>query len=151
MSEGTHLTVENAADPAVRAAVLDGLIAFNTDRTGPGVFDARPLMVVLRDAGGAPIGGLVARNRAGWLYVELLHIPESQRGRGLGREILETAEREARARGLRGVWLETYAFQAPGFYARMGYTTVGTLPDCPPGQACHFLAKRLDGAPLESP
>ena len=151
MSDGSHLTVEDAADPAARAAVLDGLIAFNTDRTGPGVFDARPLLVVLRDGAGAPVGGLVGRNRAGWLYVELLHIPESHRGRGLGREILERAETEARARGLTGVWLETYAFQAPGFYARMGYTTVGTLPGCPPGQACHFLAKRLDGAPLETP
>ncbi|MBP0491643.1 GNAT family N-acetyltransferase [Pararoseomonas indoligenes] len=151
MSDGTHITVEDAADPAARAAVLDGLMAYNAARTPPGTFTGQPLLVVLRDAEGAPVGGVVGRHRAGWLYLELFHIPESYRGQGLGQKILERAEAEARARGLAGVWLETYAFQAPGFYARMGYTTVGVLPGCPPGQACHFLAKRLDGAPLETP
>lgn len=146
-----RLSLEDGSDPAARRAVIDGIVAYNALHTPPEAFDPRPLLVVLRDAAGAPVGGLTGRHRAGWLYVELFHIPEAYRGRGLGRAILTMAEREAAARGLAGVWLETYAFQAPGFYARMGYATVGTLPGCPPGSACHFLAKRFDPAPPEAP
>ena len=146
-----RITLEESTDPALRDAVLAGLLPFNEARAGQGSFTSRPLAVVLRDDSGAPVGGLVGRSCSGWLYVELFHIPEPHRRAGLGRAMLRMAEREALARGCVGVRLETYSFQAPGFYARMGYTVVGTLRDCPPGHTRFSLARRLDGAALEEP
>jgi GNAT superfamily N-acetyltransferase len=35
----------------------------------------------------------------GWLFVELLFVPESLRGKGIGAELLARAENEAIARG----------------------------------------------------
>ncbi|SHJ83194.1 Acetyltransferase (GNAT) family protein [Roseomonas rosea] len=147
----TRVALEDQAVPATRDAVWEGLRAFNEAQSGPGSFASTPLNVVLRDESGAPVGGLIGRSYSGWLYVELFHLPEAQRRAGLGREMLSMAEREAAARGCIGVRLETYSFQAPGFYARMGYTVVGRLDDCPPGHTRFSLAKRLDGAPLEAP
>ena len=146
---GTRITIEDTA--AARDAVWDGLRLFNEAQSGPGSFDSTPLAVVLRAEDGAALGGLIGRSYSGWLYVELFHIPEAHRRAGLGREMLSMAEREAAARGCIGVRLETYSFQAPGFYARMGYSVVGELRDCPPGHTRFSLAKRLDGAPLEAP
>lgn len=146
---GTCITLEDTA--AARDAVWQGLRLFNEAQSGPGSFDSTPLCVVLRGEDGAALGGLIGRSYSGWLYVELFHIPEAQRRAGLGREMLSMAEREAEARGCIGVRLETYSFQAPGFYARMGYSVVGELRDCPPGHTRFSLAKRLDGAPLEAP
>ncbi|MBI0536011.1 GNAT family N-acetyltransferase [Roseomonas sp. KE2513] len=148
------MTVEEAPGPferdqVGRDEVWSGLLAFNEAASGPGSFASRPLSVLLRDEAGAVLGGLVGRSYSGWLYVELFHIPEAHRRAGLGREMLTLAEREAVARGCVGVRLETYSFQAPGFYARMGYTVVGRLRDCPPGHTRFSLAKRLDGVPLE--
>jgi hypothetical protein len=40
--------------------------------------------------------------------------------------------------------VDTYGFQAPGFYERMGYAEFGRLEDFPPGSARHFLWKSLD-------
>ena len=145
---GTRITLEDTA--AARDAVWDGLRLFNEAASGPGSFDSTPLAVVLRGEDGAALGGLIGRSYSGWLYVELFHIPEAHRRAGLGRQMLSMAEGEAAARGCIGVRLETYSFQAPGFYARMGYTIVGELRDCPPGHTRFSLAKRLDGAPLES-
>jgi hypothetical protein len=37
--------------------------------------------------------------------------------------------------------LDTYSFQARGFYERLGYAVFGTLDDYPPGQSRIFLHK----------
>lgn len=144
----TRITVEEApgsakGEPIGRDEIWAGLLAFNEAQAGEGSFASRPLSVLLRDEDGTVLGGLVGRSYSGWLYVELFHIPESRRHAGLGREVLSLAEREAAARGCLGVRLETYSFQAPGFYARMGYAVVGELHDCPPGHTRFSLAKRL--------
>jgi GNAT superfamily N-acetyltransferase len=141
------LRVETTDAPgdADRAAVLEGLQAFNAAAT-PGIaWDYRPLAVLLRDGGsGAVVGGLVGRTAARWLYVELLHVPEPARGAGHGARLLAGAEDEARARGCIGARLDTYSFQARGFYERLGYTVTGAIEDCPPGHTRWSMAKRLD-------
>ena len=39
--------------------------------------------------------------------------------------------------------LDTFAFQAPAFYEKQGYTLFGTIEDLPPGHARYFLQKRF--------
>jgi GNAT superfamily N-acetyltransferase len=135
----------DAPSAADRAAVLEGLQAFNAAVT-PGIsWDYRPLAALLRDGeGGVVLGGLIGRTAAGWLYVELLHVPEPSRGAGHGARLLAGAENEARARGCIGARLDTYSFQARGFYERLGYTVTGAIDDCPPGHTRWSMAKRLD-------
>ncbi|MBP1806144.1 GNAT family N-acetyltransferase [Rubellimicrobium aerolatum] len=93
-------------------------------------------------------GGLTARITQRWLFLHLLAVAPEARGQGVGTALLRAAEGHARARDCLGVWLDTYSFQAPGFYARMGFQEVGRIPDHPPGAARVFLAKRLDGRPV---
>ena len=57
---------------------------------------------------------------------------------------MRRAEDEARRRGCRGIWLDSFTFQAPGFYQRLGYEIFGALDDYPPGDKRCFLRKRLD-------
>jgi GNAT superfamily N-acetyltransferase len=75
--------------------------------------------------------------------VDLLVVPESLRGQGLGSELLRKAEDIARKRRCTGVWLHTGTFQAPVFYEKRGYQAFGTLPDYPPGHATIYFMKRL--------
>jgi GNAT superfamily N-acetyltransferase len=78
-----------------------------------------------------------------WLFVELLFVPEADRGRSLGTALIGQAEALARKRGCVGLWLETFAFQARGFYERLGFTVFGTLEDNPVGHSHFFLRKRF--------
>ncbi len=96
-------------------------------------------------------GGLTARITQRWLFLHLLGVAPQARGQGVGTRLMQAIEEEARARGCLGVWLDTYSFQAPGFYARLGYEEVGRIPDYPPGHARIVLAKRLDGRPVRTP
>lgn len=139
-----RLEVTAEAGAADLVAVRAGLQAFNTEAGHP--HDQRSLVVLLRDAQGAVLGGLLGRTGWSWLYAENLVVPAGLRGAGWGRRILAAAEAEARARGCIGARLDTYTFQARGFYERQGYQVVGTIPDCPPGQARFTMIKRLDRA-----
>ncbi|HVG47003.1 MAG TPA: GNAT family N-acetyltransferase [Rubellimicrobium sp.] len=96
-------------------------------------------------------GGLTARITQRWLFLHLLGVSRGARGTGVGTRLMQAIEEEARARDLIGIWLDTYSFQAPGFYRKLGYEEVGRIPDYPPGQARIFLAKRLDGRPVNAP
>jgi ribosomal protein S18 acetylase RimI-like enzyme len=75
--------------------------------------------------------------------VQLLVIPDALRGSGLGSAIMREAEAVARRRGCIGVWLDTYSFQARGFYERLGYEVVGSINDHPIGGERFILAKRF--------
>jgi GNAT superfamily N-acetyltransferase len=131
----------DAPSPSDREAILRELVAYNDATFGPS--GARPLAVLLRDASGTTIGGLWGRTSFGWLYVELLALPEAERGRGLGRALVERAETEARARCCGGIWLDTFGFQARGFYERLGFEAFGSIPDHPPGSERFFMKKTL--------
>ncbi|UPG74187.1 GNAT family N-acetyltransferase [Roseomonas gilardii subsp. gilardii] len=141
-----EIAVTDSPAEAERDTVLQGLIAFNTERAGP--LEMRLLGVILRDPGtGRPLGGLIGRTTRDWLFVEMFHLPEEARGQGFGRRILRAAEEEAGRRGCRYAWLDTFSFQARGFYEKLGYTVFGTLEDYPAGHSRYFLRKTL-GAPL---
>jgi hypothetical protein len=56
---------------------------------------------------------------------------------------MRRAESEAAARGCHSAWLDTFEFQARGFYEELGYCCVAELPDYPAGSARYFMKKTL--------
>ena len=53
------------------------------------------------------------------------------------------AEDEARQRGAKNAYLDTFSFQVPDFYKQHGYEVFGELPDFPPGHQRYFMKKQL--------
>jgi GNAT superfamily N-acetyltransferase len=129
-----------AASQADREAILRGLVAFNDAAFGPS--EIRPLVLLLREAGDT-VGGLWGRTSYGFLYVELLFVPERARGAGLGRDLLERAEASARGRGASGAWIDCFGDANRSFYERAGYEVFGSISGMPPGGERFFLKKAL--------
>lgn len=73
------------------------------------------------DIEGELAAGIVAGSVFDTLEVEFLFVEQRHRGKGLGRALLRHVEALAARDGLKRVILNTYGFQAPGFYRRMGY------------------------------
>ena len=137
------ITMIERPEPHMREAIVRPLIDFNNSRASQPE-DCRPLVIILSDPdSGGILGGLWGETNFAHLHIDLLFVPETLRGSGLGRQMLLQAEQEAKARGCLGVWLDTYSFQARGFYERLGYAVFGTLDDYPPGQSRIFLKKAL--------
>jgi GNAT superfamily N-acetyltransferase len=75
--------------------------------------------------------------------VGLLWVRDDERGHGLGARLLGAAEAEIRRRGCDRAALSTHTFQAPGFYARLGYTECGRTLGYPHGHDEIHLIKQL--------
>lgn len=76
-------------------------------------------------------------------YVELLWVSPLARGKGYARLLMAEAERRARRRGSKLMHLNTYSFQAPGLYEKLGFKRFGGMHGSPPGDSRHWYAKRL--------
>lgn len=136
------IVVDEKPDPGLRYAILKPLLDYNISQVGKAT--PEPVAVFLRDPDtGANSGGLWGIVVADWLFVELLFVPEDCRGRGLGVALLREAEAIAQRRGCIGIRLDTFTFQAPGFYAKQGYTVFGALDDHPRGHRRIYYYKRL--------
>ena len=144
---GWTIRLEAEPDAAMRAAILAPLVAYNEAQVPNGDWDLMALTV--RDGAGVIVGGLWGRTGYGMLFVELLALGPA-RGRGLGRRLMRDAEAEARRRDLSGIWLDAWTFQAPGFYARLGFAECGRIRDYPPGHDRIFYVKRFEGGGTET-
>lgn len=78
-----------------------------------------------------------------WFYLDLLWVKDELRGRGYGRRLLTLAEDEARQRGAKNVYLDTFSFQVPNFYKQPGYQVFGELENFPSGHPRYFFTKQL--------
>ncbi|MET8676921.1 GNAT family N-acetyltransferase [Streptomyces sp. NPDC004647] len=145
--------LEAEVDKERRALISERLHGSNAARSpvmralrGTPADEEVPLHVFALDDSGEVVGGLIGYTWAHWLHVDLLWIDERQRGSGLGSALMSRAEKIARdERHCVHARVETWDFQAPGFYQKLGYTIVGTVEEYPPGATDYLLVKPLTG------
>lgn len=92
---------------------------------------------------GEILGGIVAESVGDTLEVQFLFVTEAARGQGLGSALLAEAEARAASDGLKRVLLNTYSFQAPGFYEKAGYRRLFAITPCFHTCSQHFFVKEL--------
>ncbi|UZE09876.1 GNAT family N-acetyltransferase [Pseudomonas sp. B21-053] len=138
-----RLRIERSQDPTneEREAILAPLRAYNAAQAG--LAKPEPVALLVRDDNGEILGGLYGRVFYQWLFIELLSVPEEGRGLGLGSKLMQMAEELAQENECVGIWLDTFSFQAPEFYKKLGYSEFGQIVDYPPGHKRHFFQKRL--------
>ena len=91
------------------------------------------------------MAGFVSGNLLRMAVYQISLVRDDLRGRGIGRELIARAEARALERDCHAAWLDTFSFQARGFYEKLGYEEFGTL-DYPPAHKRHFMKKRLVAA-----
>ena len=98
--------------------------------------------IFLRDDDDAIRGGLIGHAYAGWLFINLLWVHADLRRERIGSRLIAEAEQRALAFGCHSAWVDTFSFQAPEFYRKLGYREFARL-DYPPDHERIFLRKRL--------
>lgn len=138
-----RLRIERSQNPTneEREAILAPLRTYNAAQAG--LAKPEPVALLVRDDNGEILGGLYGRVFYQWLFIELLSVPEEGRGLGLGSKLMQMAEELAQENECVGIWLDTFSFQAPEFYKKLGYSEFGQIVDYPPGHKRHFFQKRL--------
>lgn len=98
----------------------------------------------LRDPTGTLVGGVAGNYGSfGWMYVDSLWVSEELRGQGYGTSLMEAIEAEAVRHGCANIYVNTFSFEAPVFYERLGYSVFAELEDFPVGHSRLFLRKAL--------
>lgn len=126
----------------IKDTIYNGLKAFNM-RHFPDE-DIESIACIATDDNGDTIGGLTGEVFTNTLFVEFFWIDESVRQSGLGRQIMQHLEQEAKAKGVTHLYLDTYTFQARDFYLKLGFEEVGRYTGFPTkGIDKIFLQKAL--------
>ncbi len=136
-------SIELTANPAEgdSAYIRNKLFQFNLQHAED---DQHTLLhVFIRNESGELVGGLLGETFWRWLHINILWVHEDYRFAGLGKQLMARAEAEAIGRGCQHAFVDTFDFQAPGFYQQLGYTIWGLLEDLPPGQRRIFFKKDL--------
>ena len=89
------------------------------------------------------IGGAIGFVKYNWYFLDLLYIDEKYRGQNIGTNLLKQIEGFAYKENLTGIRMETWDFQARGFYEKNGYKVFAEIKDCPPNTICYFLKKEV--------
>lgn len=132
--------IENP-EQIVWGIIGQGVHGFNLEKAGDTGFER--LCFVLQSPDDTIAGGIIGEINWGWLYVDLLWVKDELRGLGHGHRLLTSLEEEGRQRGATNAYLDTFSFQAPGFYEKHGYRVFGELPDFPPGHQRYYMTKQL--------
>lgn len=121
--------------------IFQGLLEYNLPRIEDK--DPKDLGVYIRDDNGGIIAGLTGNTHGNWPTIKYLWVSEELRSQGVGSRILKQAEEEAKKRGCKYSFLDTFSFQAPEFYKKYGYKEQFALNNYPVTGKRYYFTKNL--------
>lgn len=140
--QGVSIVTKTVDDPGPDDVqrLISSLVAWNSTVAPPERYRSLAVFAYETDK---LVGGAAGYTHWGWLFVSHLWVTDELRGDGLGSRLMREIESAAVRRGAGLAHLDTYDFQALGFYERLGYEQFAELKDYPHGHSRHFLKKRL--------
>jgi GNAT superfamily N-acetyltransferase len=135
------LTIEAEPAPKDVRFVDDALYDYNVEQTG--VNDGKGLTIFVRDDTGGIVAGLHGWTWCGTCKVARLWVRKDLRRQGYGQRLLAAAEEEARARGCHQLLLDTFSFQAPLFYKKLGFEVIGVTENFPRSPHSEYHLRKL--------
>jgi GNAT superfamily N-acetyltransferase len=119
----------------------EAIYQFNVQATG--ISDGHLFASFLRDDEKTVIGGISGWTWGKTCFIRHLFIPAELRKHGYGIQLMEAVEAEAIHRRCGQIIVQTHDFQAPQFYAKLGFMVVARIPDYPVGHQEITMIKLL--------
>jgi GNAT superfamily N-acetyltransferase len=139
MSAGLSFTQHDDV-PADAGRVVDQGLGDSNEAAAP-LDQVQPLSCFARGPAGEVVGGAVGRTWGACCELQQLWVDPARRRQGIGAQLVRRFEAQARARGCRVFYLETFSFQAPRLYESLGYRTGCTIEGFAPGIQKHVMVK----------
>ena len=145
-----YIFIEEETNEDLCRRIRDGLEEFNAqffDRKY-GSIDVSTFVIHAEDEEAQVIGGLFGYVCSGtdsgaWAHVDFAWVDEKVRLKGIGTQLFERVETLARMKGCNRIQLYTWAYQAVGFYEKLGFDCVGRIPQWIDNHDAVFFTKRL--------
>lgn len=117
------------------------IVEFNRQHWGK--TQKHPLSVCYRNEQNQILAGGSGATFGNWLMIERLWVDDSLRGQGIGQQLLDAMEQEAKSRNCQFAFLDTLEFQAKGFYEKNGYQVQAEQEHYPLTGSRYYLMKIL--------
>ncbi|WNN46108.1 GNAT family N-acetyltransferase [Winslowiella toletana] len=121
--------------------VKAGLVSYNSQYIN--MDEIKPIALFFTNEKHNKLAGLTGSTAGNWLRIDMLWVSDTLRGQGIGRQLIQAAEQEARARGCLYAQVDTASFQARPFYEKQGYQLRLTLENYPRVHQRYYLTKSL--------
>jgi GNAT superfamily N-acetyltransferase len=118
-----------------------GLDVYNREQAGD--YGDSEFVIGVRDEKNVMLGGVLADIYWDAMFLKYVWLDKSLRRQGIGRTLIGACEDEGRRRGCTMAHLDTFSFQARGFYEKLGYSVFGTLEWPHREIKRHFMSKLL--------
>ena len=132
-------TLQPEPTPEEQYRIIDPLIAYNEAQAGPR--NKKEFAFSVRSDKGEFVGGLLGFTHFNHFFISALYVDQQFRKEGIGRELMKRAEALALEQGCDVIYLDTFDYQAPGFYEKLGFEVFGKLEDYPPPHQRFYLVK----------
>jgi GNAT superfamily N-acetyltransferase len=132
-------TVQAEPAPEARFRIIDPLIKYNEAQAGPR--NTKEFSITVCSDTGEFAAGLLGFTHFNHFFVSAIYVEQPFRKEGIGRELMARAEALALEQGCAAIYLDTFDYQAPGFYEKLGFKIFGKLEDYPPGHERLYLVK----------
>src|SRR3989339_404056 len=109
----------------------EGMLAYHTSQGH--VRNQEFFSVLIKDKEANTKGVVAVSFLWNGMHIHTLWIDESIRGKGWGRKLMSIVEEEAKKRNCNLAYTDTYSWQAPEFYEKLGYSLYAKLDDFPKG------------------
>lgn len=135
------VTLNGELNPADHKIMVDGMLSYHASKGHPR--KSETFSILMKDNNDKLFGCVVVSFLWNGMEIQSLWVDESIRKKGWGRKLMEAAEAEAMKRGCTLAYTNTFTWQAPKFYTKLGYTLYGKLDDFPPGNTLYYFRKDL--------
>ncbi|OGV93784.1 hypothetical protein A3B57_03905 [Microgenomates group bacterium RIFCSPLOWO2_01_FULL_47_10] len=140
MNDFQFISQNSEPDPADKQIMVDGMLAYHASQGHPRQINTYSIIMKDHDK---TIGCVVVTFLWNGMEIQSLWVDETVRKQGYGRKLMAMAEEEAIKRGCGLAYTNTFTWQAPGFYQKIGYSEYGKLEDFPAGNTLFYFSKRL--------
>jgi len=141
MTNLKFVTTEGDPNPQDKQLLVDGLLRHHAKNGHVRKTDT--FSIFLKNDQDIVVGGVILTTLWGGLEISSLWVDESLRGQGWGKKLMEAAEAEGIKRGCYLAYTNTFFWQAPEFYQKLGYTLFGKLENFPKGSTLSYFQKKL--------
>jgi len=127
--------------PEDKKVMVEGMLAYHKSKGH--IRKDEFYSILLKNNDKKLLGTIIVSFRWGGMHIQTLWIDETERNHGWGKKLMQMAEAEAIKRGCTLAYTDTYTWQAPTFYEKLGYELYGKLEDFPKGNSLSYYCKKL--------
>jgi GNAT superfamily N-acetyltransferase len=141
MDELTPQITVGRAGPKDIKTILDGMLLHHAKSGHQRTSEV--INIFLKDNYKKVKAGAVVTVLWNGVDINMLWVEESLRKKGIGKKLMEMIEEQAKLRGCNLIYTNTFSWQGPEFYEKLGFIKYGELKDFPEGETLSYYAKTI--------